>query len=317
MSPCGRPAASTSAGSTTGPSQFADTAAFQGTDLLLVLFAAGVWGGSFLFMDIALDHFEPGLVTAFRVWFGAAAVWALPSARQPVAADARSKLIVLGVVWMALPLTLFPVAQQWIDSGLAGMLNSAMPIMTTILAATVFGAVVLRRQVAGVLVGFAGIVLIGLPEASGGGSNALGVGLVVAAVACYGIAVNVAGPLQQRFGSAAVVARALLTASLLVVPGAVVALPGSSFSWAALVACFAAGAGGTGYAFVAAATLTGRVGAVRTSLITYVVPIIAIVLGIVFRDETLSVWAAAGTIVVLAGAAMASRVPAPSSPSGT
>ncbi|MGI9603574.1 MAG: DMT family transporter [Acidimicrobiales bacterium] len=276
-------------------------------DWALLVFASSVWGASFLFTAIGLDAFSPGLVSALRVWFGAMAVWSFPGARRSVDRADWPRMAALGVTWMAFPLTLFPIAQQWIDSSLAGMLNSAMPVATTIISVVVFGAVLVPKQVVGVAVGLVGVGLIGVPTASSGGTTALGVGLVVLAVFSYGIAVNLAGPLQQRYGSTPVVARALLLAAVLVAPAGLAGVPSSTFEWGALAACAVLGAAGTGLAFVAAATLTGRVGPVRTSLVTYLIPVVAIVLGAIFRDETLTGWAAAGTAVVLAGAFLATR----------
>ena len=152
-----------------------------------------------------------------------------------------------------------------------------------------------------------GILLIGIPEATTAGTNAAGVLLVVVAVCSYGVAVNVAGPLQQRHGSLPVTARALAFATVMVAPFGIWGIPDSTFDWGSLAACAVLGAGGTGLAFAMAATLTGRVGAVRTSIVTYLMPIVSIVLGVVFRDETVSGLAIGGTGVVLAGAYLSSR----------
>ena len=69
-----------------------------------------------------------------------------------------------------------------------------------------------------------------------------------------------------------------------------------------MIACLALGAGGTGIAYALAAELNGRVGAVRTSIVTYLIPIVAIVLGVVFRDDSVTIWAIIGTAIVLGGA---------------
>ena len=69
-----------------------------------------------------------------------------------------------------------------------------------------------------------------------------------------------------------------------------------------MIACLALGAGGTGIAYALAAELNGRVGAVRTSIVTYLIPIVAILLGVVFRDDSVTVWAIIGTAIVLGGA---------------
>jgi drug/metabolite transporter (DMT)-like permease len=281
---------------------------FAPLDWGFVLGAASIWGGSFLFMAIGLDAFEPGVVTLLRVGFGALALVLLPGARRSVPREDLPKIALLGITWMALPLTLFPIAQQWIDSSVAGMLNAAMPLLTVLISWLIFHTPTGPRRLFGVAVGLVGILLIGVPEASTAGTNAVGVGLVVLAVASYGVAVNIAGPLQQRHGSLPVIVRALAVATVLTLPYGIVGIPDSTFAWDSLIACFIVGAGGTGVAFVFAASLTGRVGAVRASLVTYVIPVISIVLGVVFRDETVTIAAIVGTGVILLGAFLSSRV---------
>lgn len=293
---------------TTATSPRAEDAPFALLDWGFVLGAASIWGGSFLFMAIGLDAFEPGVVTLLRVGFGCLALLLLPGARASVPREDLPRIALLGVTWMALPLTLFPIAQQWIDSSVAGMLNAAMPLLTVLIAWSIFHTPTGPRRLVGVGVGLVGILFIGVPEASTAGTNAVGVVLVVLAVASYGVAVNIAGPLQQRHGSRPVIVRALAFATVLTLPYGVVGIPDSTFAWDSLIACFVVGAGGTGVAFVFAANLTGRVGAVRASLVTYVIPVISIVLGVVFRDETVTAAAIVGTMIVLLGAFLSSRV---------
>ena len=209
---------------------------------------------------------------------------------------------------MAFPLTLFPIAQQWIDSSVAGMLNSGMPLMTVVIGRLAFATPTGPRRLGGVLIGLLGILLIGIPEASTDGSNAAGVVLVLIAVVSYGVAANIAGPLQREFGSLPVIGRALAFAAVLCVPFGLVDAADSSFSWSSLAACAAVGIGGTGIAYTLAGILNRRVGAVRMSIVTYLIPLVSVVLGIVFRDESVAVWAIAGTGVVLLGAFLTTRV---------
>lgn len=277
-------------------------------DWSVLLTLSLIWGGSFLFMAIGLESFEPGLVTLLRVGFGALTLLFIPAARQPVPREDWGKVALLGFTWMAFPLTMFPIAQQWIDSSVAGMLNSGMPLMTVLLAWLVFSTPTGPRRLFGVLVGLVGILLIGIPEAQVAGTNAAGVGLVLIAVCSYGVAVNIAGPLQRAHGSLPVISRALTFAAVLCIPFGVIDGAESSFSWGSLAACAAVGIGGTGIAYALAGSLTGRIGAVRMSVVTYVIPVVSIVLGVVFRDETVSAWAITGTVVVLTGAFLSSRV---------
>ncbi|MDG1412257.1 MAG: DMT family transporter [Acidimicrobiales bacterium] len=286
----------------------AEDAHFETTDWALLLTLSAIWGSSFLLIALGLDAFEPGLVTLLRVGLGAITLAVVPGARGSIPRRDLGKCALVGLTWMAFPLTLFPIAQQWVDSSVAGMLNSAMPLMTVLIAWLAFGTPTGPRRLLGVGVGFVGILLISIPEASSASTNAIGVLLVIVAVGSYGIAANLAGPLQREHGSLPVAAWALGFAVPFCIPYGVVGIVGSSFAWSSFIACAAIGIGGTGIAYAIAVTLSGRVGAVRLSLVTYIIPAVSIALGVVFRDETISGWAIAGTIVVLVGAFLSSRV---------
>jgi len=276
-------------------------------DWLLLVTAAGIWGSSFLFMDIALDAEHPGLVAWLRPLLGLAFMAGVPSARRPVDRSDNPRLFLLGLLWMAVPLSMFPLAQTWIDSSIAGMMNSGMPVTTLIAGATLFGVVTHRVQVVGVAVGIVGLLMIGIPTASVGDTSAVGVLLVVLAVSCYGVAANIAGPLQRRYGSPAVLLRVLVVASLATTPWGLVGLAGSGFAWSAVAANLAVGVGGTGIAYVAAASLIGRVGPVRMSAVTYVVPVVAAVLGVTVLGETLGALQVSGALVLVGGAWLTTR----------
>ena len=276
-------------------------------DWLLLVTAAGIWGSSFLFMDIALDAEHPGLVAWLRPLLGLAFMAGVPSARRPVDRSDNPRLFLLGLLWMAVPLSMFPLAQTWIDSSIAGMMNSGMPVTTLIAGATLFGVATHRVQVVGVAVGIVGLLMIGIPTASVGDTSAVGVLLVILAVSCYGVAANIAGPLQRRYGSPAVLLRVLVVASLATTPWGLVGLAGSGFAWSAVAANLAVGVGGTGIAYVAAASLIGRVGPVRMSAVTYVVPVVAAVLGVTVLGETLGVLQVSGALVLVGGAWLTTR----------
>ncbi len=276
-------------------------------DWLLLVTAAGIWGSSFLFMDIALEVEHPGLVAWLRPLLGLAFMALVPSARRRVDSSDHPKLLLLGLLWMAIPLSLFPLAQTWIDSSIAGMMNSGMPVMTLVAGVAFFGVSTHRVQVAGVVVGILGLLMIGISTASVGDTSAVGVILVILAVCCYGVAANIAGPLQRRYGSPAVLLRVLVVATVATTPWGLVGLAGSDFAWSAAASNVAVGVGGTGIAYVAAASLIGRVGPVRMSAVTYVVPVVAAVLGIAVLGETLGVVQVSGALVLVGGAWLTTR----------
>lgn len=281
--------------------------AFTALDWGLFASIGGIWGSSFLFIAIGLDAFEPGLITWLRVLFGAATLWLLPASRTPIAREDKARIVALSFLWVGVPFTLFPVAQQWISSGLTGLLNGSLPIFATTIGALMLHRLPGRAQAIGLIVGFAGVAAIAAPSLAEGSNEALGVVLVLVAVGCYGVAINIAAPLTQRYGSLPVMNRMLALAVLWTAPLGIAGLTGSSFAWGALAAIAALGALGTGLAFVLMGRLVSRVGSSRASFATYLIPVVALVLGAVFLDETVRALSIVGIGLVIAGALLASR----------
>lgn len=286
-------------------------AAFGPVEWTLLLSAAGIWGASFLFIAIGIEAFSPGLVTFLRILFGFVGLAVVPAARRtPIDREDWPRIVLVGFTWMALPLTLFPIAEQWIDSSVAGMINGSVPLFSALIAALLLRVWPRPRQVTGLLVGFAGVVAISLPSLQGADSSSLGVALVLLAVVCYGLSTNLVVPLQQKYGGLAVMWRVQLVALIMTAPYGLASVPSSELALDSLVAVLVLGLLGTGWAFVAMTELTGRVGATRGSVAIYLTPVVAIVLGVAFRDETVAALALLGTALVLAGAWLTSRAEA-------
>lgn len=242
-----------------------------------------------------------------RLGFGVAALGVHPAARRPVERADWGRIAFVALVWMAIPFVLFPLAERSVASSVAGMINSGVPVFAALVAAVFLRRLPGRAQALGLLLGLAGVVLISLPSLGDGHSSAIGVALLVVAVACYGLALNVAVPLQQRYGGLPVLLRAEVAAAAMVAPFALWQAGESSFAWSALLAVAALGVAGTGLAFMAIATLIGRAGATRGSAVSYSFPIVAIALGVWLRDERVHVLTAFGVALVLAGAWAVSR----------
>lgn len=281
--------------------------AFTTSDWGLLTGIAAIWGSSFLFMAEGLDAFEPGVVTLARIGLGTLALALIPRARTPIARSDRARVALLGVTWFALPLILFPVAQQWIDSSVAGMINGAVPITTAVWATALMGALPGRRQLLGIAIGFAGVAAVFLPEIQDSSATAFGAGLILVAVTLYGLAANMAVPLQHRYGALPVLLRAQLVALALVTPLGLAQLPGSSWAWSSALAMLPLGMLGTGLAFVLMTTLVGRVGGTRGAISIYFVPIVAVALGVLVRGEAIHPLSLLGTALVLVGAWFTSR----------
>jgi drug/metabolite transporter (DMT)-like permease len=258
-------------------------------------------------MAIGLESFRPGVVTLARVGLGAMTLALLPRARSPIERADRGRVALLGLIWIGIPLSIFPIAQQWIDSSVAGMLNGAVPISSAIFATILLKKMPGWRQLVGIGVGFIGVILISVPEITDTSSTALGALLVIIAITLYGLATNVAVPLQQKYGALPVLFRAQLAALVVVVPYGLLEIRGSTWSWPSALAMVPLGIFGTALAFVFMAILVGRVGGPRGSIAVYFVTVVAMVLGVVFRDESIAPIALLGVALVVLGAWSASR----------
>jgi drug/metabolite transporter (DMT)-like permease len=281
--------------------------AFGAFDWALLAAVAAMWGSSFLFIDIGVDHLRPELVALLRLAFGVATLAAIPGARRAVPRSDWPAIALLGVVWMAVPFTLFPIAQQWIDSSLAGMLNAAAPLFTALVAALAWRRLPGARQRVGLLIGFLGVVAVSSPSLADAHATAVGAGLVLLATMLYGVAFNLAAPLEERRGALPVIWRAEIVALVLLAPTGLASLPESTLVWSSLLAVAALGCLGTALAFVAFTTLVGRVGSTRASVTVYFLPPVAIALGALLRDEPVATVSVLGTGLVAAGAYLASR----------
>jgi drug/metabolite transporter (DMT)-like permease len=285
----------------------ARTGAFEATDWALLAGVALTWGSSFVLIDIALEDFSPLLITLLRIVFGFATIVGIKRARKPVARNDWAAVTVVGVLWMAIPFLLFPIAQQWIDSSLAGMINGSVPLFATLVATLLSRRLPRVVQAIGLVIGFGGVIAVSWPVVEDARATATGALLVLLACMCYGIALNVMVPLQRKYGALPVLLRVQVVAiAVTLVPG-MIGVTQSTFTWTSLAVMIPLGCLGTGLAFVGMTTLAGRVGAARGSVTIYFIPIVAIALGVLFRKETVAIVSLVGTALVLLGAYMTSR----------
>jgi drug/metabolite transporter (DMT)-like permease len=267
-----------------------------------------MWGSSFLWIAIGLEAFRPGLIAFLRIALGALSLALVPGTRRAVAREDWPRVVLVGIIWMSIPLLLFPVAQDLgISSSVAGMLNGAMPLFAALFAAILLRQPPAGRQVAGLLLGFGGVALITLPAAGSASATALGAGLLILATAMYGLAANLAVPLQQRYGALPVVFRAQLVAVVALLPVGLWSLPGSTFAWPSALSMVVLGVFGSGVAFVAMAVLVGRAGATRGAVAIYFIPVVALVLGVTVRGEAVAPVSLVGVALVILGAILTSR----------
>ncbi len=284
--------------------------AFEPLDWLLFISPGLIWGTSFLFIAESLKHFHPGVVTLGRMSFGFIALAFSRKARSAtIEPSDRKRIVAMSVSWLAFPMTLFPLAQQKISSGLAGMLNGSITVFTAIVATILLRRLPGRSQLFGLGVGAAGVALLGIPSIGKGSSSAVGVLLVIVACCSYGVATNIAVPLTQKYGSVAVFWRAQAIAIALTTPFGLYGLTGGRSEWnmRSGVALLALGVLGTCIAFLMMTALGARVGSTRSASLTYLEAVFALIIGVVIANETVVTLEVLGCAVLLVGAWLTSR----------
>ena len=270
-------------------------------DWALLVVPGVIWGASFLFIAEGLAAVEPNGVTFTRLAIGFLTLSLFPSARRPVARTDWAGTAALGVLWFAFPLSMFPFAEQHVSSALTGMLNGATPLFVAAVASLIAHRLPDRGTLAGLIIGFGGAVVMAIP-ALGGASSAFGVSLIVAALASYGIALNVARPLQQRNGAIPVIWRALGVALILTAPLGLPAVLEGHWTLRPALAMLGLGAGGTAIATILTATAAGRMGATKASVSAFLIPVVALILGVVIRHEHVTTVSLIGAAICLSGA---------------
>ncbi len=281
---------------------------FGPTDWGQLGLTAAIFGSAFLWISLALEFIEPGLLSFGRVALGAAALAFIPAARCRIWRVDWFRLVLASVASLSVPVFLIALAVQRIPSAVAGMLVSAIPLFTVVIAAIETRTWPKRRRLAGLAIGTIGILLLTAPNVAGAGAEAIGVLLVLLATVSYSVAATVIAPLQQTYGSLRVTLWILVVSSVVLLPLGVLGVPGSTFEAKSTVALVILGVVGTGIVWALFVGLVGRVGAVRSSIVGYLIPIVALVLGVVVLNENVAMIQIAGVAIALVGGYIISRI---------
>jgi drug/metabolite transporter (DMT)-like permease len=296
------------------PATVPSASASPGTNDLVLLVVPGViWGASFLFIAEGLRAVGPHGVAFARIAAGFLTLAAFPAARQRIAAAAWPRIALLGVIWLAIPLTLFPYAEQRVSSALAGMLNGAVPLFVTAVATIIARKAPSRTVMLGLLVGLLGVALVALPQLGGSAAtpgSATGVVLVFAALILYGISLNLARPLQMQYGALPVLVRALGVALVITAPLGLPEVLRAHWTPAPLFSLLALGSLGTGIAYVLGTIAAGRLGATRASASIFITAPVALMLGAAVLHEHVDRVSIIGAVVCILGALIIRREPA-------
>jgi drug/metabolite transporter (DMT)-like permease len=279
----------------------------------LLLIVAGIWGASYLFIKVAVEEIEPTAMMDLRLLLAAAVLVPFIAVRfgtRRAVAEVRSTgagAFILGVINMAFPFVLIAWGEKHIDSGVAAIANASVPIFVALLAIRFNPSErVTGMRLVGVVLGLVGVgVLTGL-DPEGGWWAVAGTLAVVVASLSYASANLYTQHRFPRTSPLVITAASVLAASLVLLPFALLQLPDAMPSWKALASVAALGIAGTAVALLFFYAMLNRYGASRASLVTYLLPPFALVYGVVFLDERMTVNAVLGLVLILAGVAFGS-----------
>jgi drug/metabolite transporter (DMT)-like permease len=284
-----------------------------------MLLLAAIWGCSFLFISIGVRELHPAYLALGRVIAGALVLLIiLAIKRESLPREPRiwAHTFVVGAIGSAVPWTLFGYGEQRVPSLLAGIWNGITPLVVLPIAVLVFRTekFTLQRAV-GLLLGFLGMMVVLGAWQLHGGSDLTGQLLCMAAACSYGVAI----PYQKRFIAGSKLSGTALSASLLLcatvqlaVAAPIIAGHAPPKPWSLSVEVIASvaalGALGSGIAFVLNLRMIRLIGASMTSMVTYLMPIFAILVGVLVLHEHLTWYQPVGALVVLTGVAVSQGV---------
>jgi len=278
------------------------------------LLLAAIWGTSFLFIKVAVGELHPLWLTFGRVLAGAVTlllVLAVLHDRLPRDPVLWGHLTVVATLGVAVPFTLFGFGEQRVSSVLAGIWNAATPLVALPLAVLVFRTERMTvRRAAGIAIGFVGVLVVLGVWRDVGGSQLTGQLMCFGAAMCYAVAI----PYQKRFvagrpGSGVSLAATQLLIALAELAICAPLLAGAppaptALSLRVLLCVLALGALGTGLAFVLNFRVIRIAGASTSASVTYLMPVVATVVGVVVLREHLLWNQPLGALIVLAGVAV-------------
>jgi len=283
-------------------------------DVARLLLLAGLWGGSFAFMRVAVPALGPFWLAFLRVTIAFAALFAFAAIQRsipPLRARWRDYLVV-GIVNSALPFVLFCFAEQYISASSAAILNATSPFFGAIVAALWLKEPLTTRQVAGMSLGLAGVMLLvgWQPEPLTGPILAATLACIAAAL-CYGISSVYAKVRLAAVPSSAVALYSQLAAGIVLVPVvAAVPLPAPPNALVA-VNVLALALASTALAYRLYFRLIADVGPARALTVTFLIPLFGVLWGAAFLGEALATNTLSGCALILAGTWLATRARAP------
>jgi drug/metabolite transporter (DMT)-like permease len=268
-----------------------------------------VWGCSFIFIELGLVFLSPFGVTFVRCALGAITLLIFAKARKvelPKGKSIWKKLWVVAMLLNVVPGVLFAFAQQYITSALAGIINATTPLMTLIFMLLIFREEkVKREQVYGLLIGALGVMTVVGVWKELGGNQLIGVIALLIAVSCYGASYpySTRNVIPLGLKPEALATGQLLMATMTLLPLFIFdGFSSNNYETKSIIAMLCLGIFGSGFAYIWNFSVTAAAGSAIGSTVTYITPVVAVIVGWLYLNEEIAWHEPVGALVVIIGA---------------
>ena len=275
-----------------------------------ILLLAGIWGWSFLLIKVSVAGMTPPTMACLRIGLGAVALLVVCRVRgQSLPRDSATwgHMTVMGLMYGVLPFTLLGWGEQRTTSALAAVSQADTPLFTAVFAAWLLSDRIKRPQTIGLVIGFVGVgVGAGIALGDLAKSSTIGSLAEAASGACYGFAFTYARRYLGRVDPLVAATGQLLTGFVLALPLAVIttATSGFSLSPTRAVAIVLLGVVSTGIAYALNYGSIAAVGPTKASTVTYLVPVVAVIVGIIALGEPFQTRVITGGVIIAVGIAL-------------
>jgi drug/metabolite transporter (DMT)-like permease len=268
-----------------------------------------VWGCSFIFIELGLVFLSPFGVTFVRCALGAITLLIFAKARKvglPKGKSIWKKLWVVAMLLNVVPGVLFAFAQQYITSALAGIINATTPLMTLIFMLLIFREEKIKReQVYGLLIGALGVMTVVGVWKELGDNQLIGVIALLIAVSCYGASYpySTRNVIPLGLKPEALATGQLLMATMTLLPLFIFdGFSSNNYATQSIIAMLCLGIFGSGFAYIWNFSVTAAAGSAIGSTVTYITPVVAVIVGWLYLNEELAWHEPVGALVVIIGA---------------
>jgi drug/metabolite transporter (DMT)-like permease len=268
-----------------------------------------IWGCSFIFIELGLVFLSPFGVTFVRCALGAITLIIFAKARKAELPKGKSiwkKLWVVAMLLNVVPGVLFAFAQQYITSALAGIINATTPLMTLIFMLLIFREEKIKReQVYGLLIGALGVMTVVGVWKELGGNQLIGVIALLIAVSCYGASYpySTRNVIPLGLKPEALATGQLLMATMTLLPFFIFdGFSSNNYATKSIIAMLCLGIFGSGFAYIWNFSVTAAAGSAIGSTVTYITPVVAVIVGWLYLNEEIAWHEPVGALVVIIGA---------------